>query len=249
MRFKNFLLITIGLLSMQTSCTNDNQQNNNMQDKSLNVKKIHAQVVEAVEVPELLKRNGVEYQTVNSVNWPETYPYCPEMKFGIAYTDNAILVHYRVQEQSIRAVSGEDHGPVWEDSCVEFFSSPADDGLYYNIECNCIGTVLLAVGPDRNERTSAPKEVMDGIKRWSTLEHKTFEVKAEPTSWEVALIIPFSTYFKHKITSMDGRTIRANFYKCGDKLPEPHFLSWNPIKTDAPDFHRPDFFGTLHFAE
>ena len=35
------------------------------------------------------------------------------------------------------------------------------------------------------------------------------------------------------------------FYKCGDKTAHPHFLSWNPVGTPAPDFHRPDFFGEL----
>ena len=39
--------------------------------------------------------------------------------------------------------------------------------------------------------------------------------------------------------------LRATFYKCGDKTAHPHFLSWNPVGTPAPDFHRPDFFGEL----
>ena len=40
-------------------------------------------------------------------------------------------------------------------------------------------------------------------------------------------------------------SIRANFYKCGDKTAHPHYLSWSPIDTPKPDFHRPDFFGEL----
>ena len=43
------------------------------------------------------------------------------------------------------------------------------------------------------------------------------------------------------------KEIKANFYKCGDELQTPHFLSWNPIQIEQPDFHRPDFFGTLEF--
>jgi hypothetical protein len=46
---------------------------------------------------------------------------------------------------------------------------------------------------------------------------------------------------------MKGKKCRANFYKCGDDLPEPHFLAWNMINTEEPDFHRPEFFGTLEF--
>ncbi|MFR4039417.1 MAG: carbohydrate-binding family 9-like protein, partial [Butyricimonas faecalis] len=38
-----------------------------------------------------------------------------------------------------------------------------------------------------------------------------------------------------------------NIHKCGNKLPHPHFVTWNPIPTEKPDFHRPEFFGTLIF--
>ncbi|MBO7233161.1 MAG: hypothetical protein J6V16_08435, partial [Bacteroidales bacterium] len=27
---------------------------------------------------------------------------------------------------------------------------------------------------------------------------------------------------------------------------QPHYLSWQPINTEKPDFHRPEFFGTLY---
>ena len=42
--------------------------------------------------------------------------------------------------------------------------------------------------------------------------------------------------------------LKANFYKCGDKLSVPHYLSWNPVTTEKPDFHRPEYFGLLEFA-
>ena len=38
----------------------------------------------------------------------------------------------------------------------------------------------------------------------------------------------------------------GNFYKCGDATEMPHYLSWNPIQTERPDFHRPEFFGELY---
>ena len=41
--------------------------------------------------------------------------------------------------------------------------------------------------------------------------------------------------------------MRGNFYKCGNQLPKPHFLSWNPIPTDNVQFHCPEFFGELDF--
>ena len=73
-----------------------------------------------------------------------------------------------------------------------------------------------------------------------------FEEKVGECSWEAALAIPYSAFFLHDINSLDGRSIRANFYKCGDLLQKPHFLSWNPIPVEKPDFHRPDHFGLVN---
>ena len=107
--------------------------------------------------------------------------------------------------------------------------------------------ILIGVGPARNGREHAPKEVTDLVQRWSSLGDTPFEERVEETDWEVALIIPYAVFFKHQIESLDEKEIKANFYKCGDELQTPHFLSWNPIKIENPDFHRPDFFGTLEF--
>ncbi|MBR3471266.1 MAG: hypothetical protein IKH22_01600, partial [Prevotella sp.] len=38
-------------------------------------------------------------------------------------------------------------------------------------------------------------------------------------------------------------------YKCGDCLSVPHYLSLFPITTERPDFHRPEFFQDIVFAE
>jgi hypothetical protein len=32
---------------------------------------------------------------------------------------------------------------VYEDSCVEFFVAPSNDGIYFNFEFNAIGTILM----------------------------------------------------------------------------------------------------------
>ena len=42
-----------------------------------------------------------------------------------------------------------------------------------------------------------------------------------------------------------GGVLYANFYKCGDDTPQPHFISWSPIDLPKPDFHAPQFFGVL----
>ena len=88
---------------------------------------------------------------------------------------------------------------------------------------------------------------MKGVDRWASLGTEPFDVREEPTKWEVALRIPISTFFKHKLKSFDGLKAKGNAYKCGDNLPVPHFISLNPIKTKQPDFHRSEFFGEMTF--
>lgn len=221
-----------------------NPQKKNM--KELNVKKVSLANVAVENVPGLLDKEKVDFQPINTVNWA-AYPYCPEVQFRMAHTDDAILLNYRVKEASVRAVAAADNGAVWEDACVEFFCVPAGDGIYYNIECNCAGTLLIGAGPERNNREHAPQEVMDRVQRWASLGRAPFEEKVGECNWELALVIPYSAFFKHQLTNLDGKKIRANFYKCGDNLQTPHFLSWNPIEIENPDFHRPDFFGMLNF--
>lgn len=216
--------------------------------KELTIKKLEWPFPAAAQdVPALLDREQVEFHTVDSVNWKDNYPYCPKVEFRLATTGQGILLNFRVTEASVRAVAGHDNGPVWEDACVEFFSIPAGDGIYYNMECNCAGTLLIGAGAGRANRQRAPQEVLDQVQRWSSLGRESFEERQGPCSWEVALMIPWSAFFLHHIQSLQGKTIRANFYKCGDKLQTPHFLSWNPIELPKPDFHCPAFFGTLHF--
>lgn len=186
------------------------------------------------------------WNMIDTVNWAQ-YDYCPQVRFRIMYGESAFLLQYVVKEQAVRAVTAADNGQVWKDSCVEFFVTPADDGIYYNFEFNCVGTCLLAAGASRNEREAAPLDVISSIRRLPSLGRRTFDERKGETEWSLALVIPYTCFFKHPEYSPAEKIVRANFYKCGDDLTVPHFLSWNPIKIEKPDFHKPDFFGTLKF--
>lgn len=214
--------------------------------KEMNIVKISATPVAASALPTVLDEAQIAFHPVDRVNW-SAYPYRPEVFFRMAYTDDAILLHFKVKEASVRARFGSDNEPVWQDSCVEFFSIPAGDGVYYNIECNCIGTLLMAAGQARENREPAPLSLLAEVQRWASLGREPFAERFEETAWEVALMIPYRLFFKHNLTSLAGKQVRANFYKCGDALQTPHFLSWHPIAVEKPDFHRPDFFGSVKF--
>lgn len=118
---------------------------------------------------------------------------------------------------------------------------------YYNFEFNCIGTKLLAAGHSRHNREFANAAILDEIIVESSLERAVFEEKIGSFNWQLKAIIPIKSFFKHKIHALDGKVCRANFYKCGDGLTTPHYLSWTPIETEKPDFHTPQYFGEIEF--
>ena len=59
--------------------------------------------------------------------------------------------------------------------------------------------------------------------------------------------IPTDVFIYDKPKSFAGLKATANFMKCGDETSDPHFVTWAPIATENPDYHRPEFFGVLEF--
>ena len=175
--------------------------------------------------------------------WPSAFNR-PEVSFNIGYGDDAIFVAFFVEEKHFRATYQQTNDPVYRDSCVEFFIGFDEDETYYNFEFNAIGTALVGYGLPGN-RELLPVSLINDIK--SSASNKTVRGNSLPFEWELRLAIPFSLFYKHSISTLKGKICKANFYKCGDELPVPHFLSWNKIIADKPDFHLPQYFGTLIF--
>jgi hypothetical protein len=214
--------------------------------KTVTIKKLEKNTISADQVALLFDNNKIPFQTIASLNWNE-YPYLPEVSFRIAHDGTSIFLNYHVKEKSIRAHYTKDNSMVWTDSCVEFFILPSGKRDYYNIESNCIGTLFFGIGTDGNYREPAQPEFSNQIQRWSSLGNQAFEERIGDVEWELSLIIPTSAFFKGDIKNLSGQLMKGNFYKCGDDLISPHFLSWNPINTEKPNFHLPEFFGTLIF--
>ena len=214
--------------------------------KELIVKRLSEAPASAAEVGQVLQQQRVERHAVDVLNWAD-YPYAPQVHFQIAHDEAHIYLHWEVEEANVGAVEVHDNGRVWEDSCVEFFLSPDGDDTYYNLECNCIGTALLGGGRMGTERPHANAATVAQIRRWASLGYQPLDPAVVSGSWQLSLIIPVQCYFLHRLTTLSGREMRANFYKCGDLLPTPHYLSWNAIDTPKPSFHQPGFFGKIKF--
>lgn len=188
----------------------------------------------------------IESLQLEMVNWKE-FPYKPDVSVQIAYNENELFLRYQVNEQAVEAEITEPNGRVWTDSCVEFFLSPEGNDEYYNLEINCIGTILLGFRKKGEPATHATEDQIATIRRISTLGDSPFAERKESTEWQISVAIPWEVFFKHTLQPIQGKKMRGNFYKCGDELSVPHFVSWTKIKTENPNFHMPDFFGGLEF--
>lgn len=200
-------------------------------------------VVEKITGTDQLPSKGEH--SISSQNWVEASDV--HAKFSIRHDGTSIYLYYQVEEPEIRAVNTKYNSPVWEDSCVEFFLAFGGDDGYYNFEINAIGTVLGAFGIDRNKRFHLADSLLMTIETIPSLERKPIENKEGRTFWSMQLIIPVRVFHFSKIKNLSGVDAKANFYKCGDKLKHPHFLSWKPVLTSTPDFHSPGYFGQLYF--
>lgn len=183
---------------------------------------------------------------IEQMSWP-SYSYKPTVRFSIAYTETSIVLKYFVQENSIRISCHANNSPVYQDSCVEFFISFDGEEDYYNLEFNSIGTCLAAFGRRKAGRQLLQPELISAIRRMSKIESLTDD-PVKKVSWQLTLDIPLNVFAFHKIGSLKNRRCKVNFYKCGDELPEPHFLSWKEVHTQLPDFHTPESFGLVQFV-
>ena len=143
----------------------------------------------------------------------------------------------------LRAVNYTNNSPVHQDSCVEFFVAPKGSQPYYNFEMNCIGTLHAACRMDRHNGTPLTDEQLATVRRYASCGTRPFEELEGMFSWSVVMAIPLELIG----VKYEGKpiTMHGNFYKCADLTSSPHFLTWSPIDTPEPDYHRPEFFGEI----
>ncbi len=185
---------------------------------------------------------GLDWNQIDQAPWQTEFPVNPEVKFQIAYDQESIYVHYHVQEEFVKAQYIRPNENIWEDSCVEFFISFDDRQTYYNFEFNVLGAGLIGYGTtDKASRNRLTAEEILSVSTFTQVKN----IQGNKT-WDTILVIPISLFGK-KADELGGTTVQANFYKCGDSLPNPHFVAWNNIDFPKPNFHLPAFFGEIKF--
>lgn len=175
---------------------------------------------------------------IDTLNWNEQYPTAPETIFTVAHTDEILLVRFEVKGEVPLAKKTEDLEHVNEDACVEIFIANADNTRYWNFEFNAAGVCNASHRKSRKEdvvRLNA--EQLQSIKR--------FPVQLCAAHWSLLVAIPLALI---ELDLAREHARRANLYKCGDKTPMKHYASWNPIQTETPAFHLPEYFGEIQFG-
>lgn len=187
---------------------------------------------------------------------PESSEHRPLTQCKILYNATGLRGIFRVYDQYVRCIHTGFQSEVYKDSCVEIFVQPQAAGGYFNFEFNCGGAMLATYVTDPTRINGRVKECkplsLDDdrlITRFSSLAQMIEPEIATPVTWFLEFMIPFAVLetYTGKLGSISGQTWRANFYKCADETSHPHWGAWAPLKER--NFHNPDSFGSLQFAE
>jgi hypothetical protein len=176
----------------------------------------------------------------------------PKTQAKIMYNEENIFVIFRVHDRYVKCVTDTINGPVWEDSCVEFFFAPDTNSpeSYFNLEVNCGGTPLFYYHKiAKTDRRTIEKEDIKRIEIAHTLPKIVDPEITEPFTWTIEYKIPLDMLKKYSdITpSAKGVVWKANLYKIAGITSNPHNITWSVVEKNPMGFHAPRYFGDLVF--
>ena len=190
-----------------------------------------------------------ERASICEYRWQSDYTPCAEA--FVAVSADALRVCLTAWEEKIRAEGRQRNDLVCCDSCLEFFFAPIPGSLaYFNFEFNPLGTMYVGFSPEGTRESSA--KITDAPDNgYFRVETRQRLGRGADSCWQIGFDIPFA-FIRRFVPDFDIRKIggiRGNFYKCGDMTDFPHWGSWNPVGTEGPDFHRPEYFGEMPLCE
>ncbi len=182
--------------------------------------------------------DGIASLDIDDAEWGDSFGISAHAK--LCHDDQAIYVRMWAEEQDVRATYTPDDplANCFEDSCLEFFLSPmVGDARYMNFEFNPNCALCNEIGTQKanRERLHPADDVLD-----------VSSVRTD-NGWEITYRIPFD-YLRQYYPAFSGESgtqMRGNFYKCGNLTANKHYLVWNHVDSDVPNFHAPESFGTL----
>lgn len=164
-----------------------------------------------------------------------------DAKVQFSFEESTLIINFEIFEEEIRKETTFHNDNVHEDSCVECFFQIPNSDEYYNFELSASSFMKVGRGASRNNRFLFDESIINTIDKKVTIindNHWKAEIKLDLKKWKV---------LSHDSIE-NNKTIKGNFYKCGDKLKKPHYLSLFLIDVKEPNFHIPKFFDKLVFV-
>ena len=176
----------------------------------------------------------------------------PEAAAKMMYDDDNVYVIFRVKDRYVHSVVQDYNGNVSGDACVEFFFAPDSTfrERYFNLEVNAGGTPLMFyVTKPWTGFTKLDSSEIKRIEIAHSLPKVVDPEITEPVTWTIEYCIPLSVLQRYSNVTRPKRGVawKANFYKTASLSSNPHWITWSPVNNPKPNFHLPQFFGTLEF--
>ena len=200
----------------------------------------------------------------DKAQWAETEPlkvsnylgelpaFYPVAEAKMLYDDLNLYVIFRVQDKYVKSVTTKINGPVWKDSCVEFFFAP-NSSLplqYFNTETNCGGTPLMSFrSSPETDLQRLPDEEIQQIEIAHSMPEVVDPEITDSITWTLEYRMPLEILTKYSEVTLpqSGVKWKANFYKIAEINSNPHYITWSEVRNKEINFHQPQFFGVLEF--
>ena len=182
--------------------------------------------------------DGIAQLDIDDAEWTDSFGISAHAQ--LCHDGEAIYVRMWADEQDIRATYTPDDvlAKCYEDSCLEFFLSPvAGDSRYLNFEFNPNCALGNEIGAQKQNRIRLLPDA-------ATINASSSRIEG---GWEITYQVPFG--YIHTLYPgfcyEPGLQMRGNFYKCGNLTANKHYLAWNHVDSETPNFHVPESFGIL----
>ena len=222
------ILTAVIFTAMLTGCADQTAQD---------VSKNAADTYTITKVSGEIDWSAIPEMPIDKVLWTEDYGI--RATGQLCYDEDNLYVHQSAVEQDIRAENTEPLSPVYQDSCLEFFFMIEGSPNYFNFEINPNGCLCTEYGPEKTDRID--------IVRNDAADYFDIHTDRTADGWEVFYKIPLKYIrFFAPDHQFKGKLL-GNMYKCGNNTVHKHYLSWAMIDLEKPNFHCPEYFGTLIF--
>jgi len=185
---------------------------------------------------------------VSNVLWNSTRSPRTTGRMGYI-ADEGLVIKMKCEESNPLRTKTANMEMVCLDSAMEAFFSfteqgqvPTMDSLYFNFEINANGALYAKSGYGRANRAEfLPEEItLVAPQAWIS-----------DDAWYMEITVPNQLLqrFLGKEQLSAGDIFYCNFYKVGQTAEIEHYMSYNYIDSDTPNFHMPPYFAKATIVE